>query len=107
MAIIGTETEYGILAPDEPAADPEVLSAAVVDSYPGPGTPSLAETAAYLDRLAGRRLFVKAECLQHTGSFKYRGATAALTAMVLLLLWLGIYPGPVVEMIQAMGTIGY
>ena len=44
MAIIGTETEYGILAPDEPAADPEVLSAAVVDSYPGPGTPSLAET---------------------------------------------------------------
>ncbi|HPC72931.1 MAG TPA: NADH-quinone oxidoreductase subunit N [Syntrophales bacterium] len=34
-------------------------------------------------------------------------ATAALTAMVLLLLWLGIYPGPVVEMIQAMGTIGY
>lgn len=34
-----------------------------------------------LDRLAGRRVFVKAECLQHTGSFKYRGARAALTAL--------------------------
>lgn len=35
----------------------------------------------FLDRVAGRRLFVKAECLQHTGSFKYRGASAALSAL--------------------------
>lgn len=33
-----------------------------------------------LDRLAGRRVLVKAECLQHTGSFKYRGAKSALTS---------------------------
>ena len=42
-------------------------------------TPLLSDPA--LDRLAGRRLLVKAECQQHTGSFKYRGATAALTAL--------------------------
>ncbi|MEM8555627.1 MAG: threonine/serine dehydratase [Pseudomonadota bacterium] len=34
-----------------------------------------------LDRLAGRRVFVKAECLQHTGSFKYRGGRAAISAL--------------------------
>ncbi|MCC5993301.1 MAG: threonine/serine dehydratase [Rhodobacteraceae bacterium] len=35
----------------------------------------------FLDRLAGRRVLVKAECLQHTGSFKFRGAWSALTAL--------------------------
>jgi threonine dehydratase len=30
--------------------------------------------SAYLNRLAGGRIFVKAECLQRTGSFKFRGA---------------------------------
>jgi threonine dehydratase len=35
--------------------------------------------APFLDRIAGRRVLVKAECLQRTGSFKYRGARAALT----------------------------
>ena len=34
-----------------------------------------------LDRLAGRRVLVKAEALQTTGSFKLRGASAALTAL--------------------------
>ncbi len=33
----------------------------------------------FLDELAGRRIFVKAECLQHTGSFKFRGAWSALS----------------------------
>ena len=37
--------------------------------------------APLLDRLAGRRVFVKAECLQWTGSFKFRGAWSALTAL--------------------------
>ncbi len=37
--------------------------------------------APLLDRIAGRRVFVKAECLQWTGSFKFRGAWSALTAM--------------------------
>ena len=35
----------------------------------------------FLDDIAGRRVFVKAECLQHTGSFKFRGAWSALSAM--------------------------
>lgn len=35
----------------------------------------------FLDELAGRRVLVKAECLQHTGSFKFRGAWAQLSAL--------------------------
>ena len=35
----------------------------------------------FLDRIAGRRVWVKPECLQHTGSFKYRGAYAAVSAL--------------------------
>ena len=35
----------------------------------------------FLDQIAGRRVFVKAECLQHTGSFKFRGAWSAVTAL--------------------------
>lgn len=34
-----------------------------------------------LDAAAGRRVFVKAECLQKTGSFKYRGARSAVSAL--------------------------
>jgi threonine dehydratase len=34
-----------------------------------------------LDRIAGRRVQVKAECLQHTGSFKFRGAWSAVSAL--------------------------
>ena len=35
----------------------------------------------FLDELAGRRVWVKAECLQHTGSFKFRGAWSAISAL--------------------------
>ncbi len=35
----------------------------------------------YLDEIAERRVFIKPECLQHTGSFKFRGAWSALSAM--------------------------
>jgi threonine dehydratase len=42
-------------------------------------TPMLSAPA--LDRLAGRRVLVKAECLQVTGSFKARGAWAAVSAL--------------------------
>ncbi len=35
----------------------------------------------FIDEIAGRRVWVKPECLQHTGSFKFRGAWAALSAM--------------------------
>ena len=37
--------------------------------------------APLLDRLAGRRVFVKAECLQVTGSFKARGGWSAVSAL--------------------------
>lgn len=35
----------------------------------------------FLNELAGRRVLVKPECLQHTGSFKFRGAWSALSAL--------------------------
>ncbi len=35
----------------------------------------------FLDEIAGRRVFVKAENLQHTGSFKFRGGWSALSAL--------------------------
>ncbi len=35
----------------------------------------------FLDEIAGRKLFLKAECLQHTGSFKFRGGWSALSGM--------------------------
>ena len=35
----------------------------------------------FLDDIAGRRVWVKAECLQHTGSFKFRGGWAAVSAL--------------------------
>ncbi|MDC1397827.1 threonine/serine dehydratase [Octadecabacter sp.] len=35
----------------------------------------------FLDDIAGRRVFIKPECLQHTGSFKFRGAWSALSAL--------------------------
>lgn len=38
-------------------------------------------TSPFLDEIAGRRLFIKAECLQHTGSFKFRGGWSALSGM--------------------------
>jgi threonine dehydratase len=42
-------------------------------------TPLLGSPA--LDAIAGRRVLVKAECLQHTGSFKFRGAWSAVSAL--------------------------
>jgi threonine dehydratase len=35
----------------------------------------------FLNDIAGRRVLVKAECLQRTGSFKFRGAWSALSAL--------------------------
>lgn len=37
--------------------------------------------APLLDRIAGRRIHVKAECLQWTGSFKFRGGWSAVSAL--------------------------
>ncbi|WP_428926410.1 threonine ammonia-lyase [Marinibacterium sp. SX1] len=38
-------------------------------------------TSPFLDDIAGRRVLVKPECLQHTGSFKFRGAWSAISAL--------------------------
>jgi len=35
----------------------------------------------FLDEIAGRKILVKPECLQHTGSFKFRGAWSAVSAL--------------------------
>ncbi|SHF44968.1 L-threonine ammonia-lyase [Loktanella atrilutea] len=42
-------------------------------------TPML--SSPFLDEIAGRRVLVKAECLQHTGSFKFRGGWSAVSAL--------------------------
>ncbi len=38
-------------------------------------------TSPFLDEIAGRRVFIKPECLQHTGSFKFRGAWSAISML--------------------------
>ena len=35
----------------------------------------------FVDEIAGRKVLVKAECLQHTGSFKFRGGWSAISAL--------------------------
>ncbi len=35
----------------------------------------------FLDDISGRRILVKPECLQHTGSFKFRGSWSAISAL--------------------------
>ena len=35
----------------------------------------------FLDEIAGKPVFVKAECLQHTGSFKFRGGWSAMSGL--------------------------
>lgn len=42
-------------------------------------TPML--SSPFLDEIAGRRVLIKVECLQHTGSFKFRGAWSAISAL--------------------------
>lgn len=42
-------------------------------------TPML--TSPFLDEIAGRRVLVKVEALQHTGSFKFRGGWSAVSAL--------------------------
>ncbi|SFS01745.1 threonine ammonia-lyase [Yoonia litorea] len=38
-------------------------------------------TSPFLDEIAGRKVYVKAECLQHTGSFKFRGGWSAVSSL--------------------------
>ncbi len=38
-------------------------------------------TSPFIDEIAGRRVLLKPECLQHTGSFKFRGAWSAISVL--------------------------
>ena len=38
-------------------------------------------TSPFLDEIAGKNIYVKAESLQHTGSFKFRGGWSAISEM--------------------------
>lgn len=42
-------------------------------------TPML--SSPFLDKIAGRQVLIKAECLQHTGSFKFRGAWSTVSTL--------------------------
>lgn len=52
----------------------EARLAPVVRRTPMLGSP-------FLDEIAGRKIMVKAECLQHTGSFKFRGGWSAISGL--------------------------
>ncbi|WP_108262849.1 threonine ammonia-lyase [Mangrovicoccus ximenensis] len=57
------------------------LIAAARDRLAGHARVTPLLSSPFLDEIAGRRVLVKAECLQHTGSFKYRGARSAISAL--------------------------
>ncbi|MEO0999461.1 MAG: threonine/serine dehydratase [Pseudomonadota bacterium] len=54
---------------------------AAAERFRGAGRVTPLLSSDFLDEVAGRRVLVKAECLQHTGSFKFRGAWSALTSL--------------------------
>ena len=37
--------------------------------------------SSFVDEIAGRRVWIKTEALQHTGSFKFRGGWSAVSAL--------------------------
>ena len=43
-------------------------------------------TNSSIDKLTGRQIFFKAECMQKTGSFKIRGATNAVSRFFLMIM---------------------
>ena len=58
-------------------------------------------TSPFLDEIAGRRVFVKAECLQHTGSFKFRGGWSAVSSLTDNELKAGVIAFPAATMRKA------
>ncbi|KPP85285.1 MAG: threonine dehydratase [Rhodobacteraceae bacterium HLUCCO07] len=65
---------------DETSVNIEMIRAAAARlSGHARHTPLL--SSPFLDKIAGRRLLVKSECLQHTGSFKFRGGWSAVSAL--------------------------
>lgn len=74
-----TDTAHHMPARDWPVGIEDIRAAAARLEGHARRTPLL--SSPFLDELAGRRVLVKPECLQHTGSFKFRGAWSALSAM--------------------------
>jgi len=65
---------------DAPAPDIALVEAAAA-RLAGVGVRTPLLNSPFLDEIAGRTVHVKAECLQRTGSFKFRGGWSALTAL--------------------------
>jgi threonine dehydratase len=54
---------------------------AAAQRFKGHGRRTPLLSSPFLDEIAGKPVFVKAECLQHTGSFKFRGGWSALSGL--------------------------
>lgn len=54
---------------------------AAAERLEGHALPTPLLNSPFLDDIAGRRVWIKPECLQRTGSFKFRGAWSALSAL--------------------------
>lgn len=72
-------TNEGHFSTGSPVTRAEVLAAA--DRLAGFAVRTPLVTSAALDALTGARVFLKPECLQRTGSFKFRGAYNRLSAI--------------------------
>ena len=72
-------TNEGHFSTGSPVTHPEVLAAA--NRLAGFAVRTSLVTSAALDALTGARVFLKPECLQRTGSFKFRGAYNRLSAI--------------------------
>jgi threonine dehydratase len=70
----------GLLAPERPPSTADVRSAQRWLGGRVLRTPVV--RAEEVDRMVGRRVWLKAENLQHTGSYKVRGATLALSRLM-------------------------
>jgi len=68
-----------VTVPTEAVTRADILAAAARAAGTIRRTPLL--SSPFLDELAGRRVLIKAEALQHTGSFKARGAWSAVSAL--------------------------
>ncbi len=70
---------------DTPAAAPVTIDIALIEAAEARLAPVVRRTpllsSPFLDEIAGRRVLVKPECLQHTGSFKFRGGWSAVSAL--------------------------
>ena len=58
-----------------------MIRAAALQSLEGQVRRTPLLNSSFVDEIAGRRVWMKAEALQHTGSFKFRGGWSAVSAL--------------------------